>query len=359
MRYAIFFGFFFIVCTTGVFSRDGFRVMFYNVENLFDTKDDPLKNDDDFLPDGFMRWTPRKYREKLRDITRVITAVGEMQSPALVGLCEVENDSVLFDLTRESPLRAQEYKYIITRSPDERGINVALLYQRHQFKLLEFNEYEIRFNRPDQRPTRNILHAVGELVNGDTLDVLVCHFPSRSGGERETEPARIQSATLLKEKTDSIISVRTRPYCIIMGDFNDPPGSRSLLGTLQANRPWGQNGRKVLEEHEVPEKRETPCRVNALYNLFFDYAKERECGTYKYQGRWEVIDQFIVSGSLLTEENSVHVKGLKAYIFDADFLLENDDKYYGKKPFRTSSGPRYLGGFSDHLPVYMDLTIYN
>lgn len=359
MRYAVFFGFFFIVCTTGVFSRDGFRVMFYNVENLFDTKDDPLKNDDDFLPDGFMRWTPRKYREKLRDITRVITAVGEMQSPALVGLCEVENDSVLLDLTRESPLRAQEYKYIITRSPDERGINVALLYQRHQFKLLEFNEYEIRFNRPDQRPTRNILHAVGELVNGDTLDVLVCHFPSRSGGERETEPARIQSATLLKEKTDSIISVRTRPYCIIMGDFNDPPGSRSLLGTLQANRPWGQNGRKVLEEHEVPEKRETPCRVNALYNLFFDYAEERERGTYKYQGRWEVIDQFIVSGSLLTEENSVHVKGLKAYIFDADFLLENDDKYYGKKPFRTSSGPRYLGGFSDHLPVYMDLTIYN
>ena len=359
MRYAIFFGFFFIVCTTGVFSRDGFRVMFYNVENLFDTKDDPLKNDDDFLPDGFMRWTPRKYREKLRDITRVITAVGEMQSPALVGLCEVENDSVLFDLTRESPLRAQEYKYIITRSPDERGINVALLYQRHQFKLLEFNEYEIRFNRPDQRPTRNILHAVGELVNGDTLDVLVCHFPSRSGGERETEPARIQSATLLKEKTDSIISVRTRPYCIIMGDFNDPPGSRSLLGTLQANKAWEQKRRKVSEEHEVPQKREAPYEANALYNLFFDYAKERECGTYKYQGRWEVIDQFIVSGSLLTEENSVHVKGLKAYIFDADFLLENDDKYYGKKPFRTSSGPRYLGGFSDHLPVYMDLTIYN
>ena len=359
MRYAIFFGFFFIVCTTGVFSRDGFRVMFYNVENLFDTKDDPLKNDDDFLPDGFMRWTPRKYREKLRDITRVITAVGGMQSPALVGLCEVENDSVLFDLTRESPLKAQEYEYIITRSPDERGINVALLYQRHQFKLLEFNEYEIRFNRPNQRPTRNILHAVGELVNGDTLDVVVCHFPSRSGGERETEPARVQAAALLKEKTDSIINARAHPYCIIMGDFNDPPNSRSLLGTLQANRPWGQNGRKVLEEHEVPEKRETPCRVNALYNLFFDYAEERERGTYKYQGRWEVIDQFIVSGSLLTEENSVHVKDLKAYIFDAGFLLEDDDKYYGKKPFRTSSGPRYLGGFSDHLPIYMDLTIYN
>src|SRR5690554_4500288 len=137
--------------------------MFYNVENLFDTIDNPLKNDDDFLPDGFMRWTSWKYWEKLRNITRVITAVGEMNSPALVGLCEVENDSVLFDLTRRSPLRAQAYEYIISDSPDERGINVALLYQRHQFKLVDKEEYQIGFTRPQDRPTRNILHAAGEI----------------------------------------------------------------------------------------------------------------------------------------------------------------------------------------------------
>ena len=125
MRYFIILSFLLIIHNTGVVAQNDFRIMFYNVENLFDPHDDPLKEDDDFLPEGFMRWTPWKYWEKLRNITRVITAVGGMQSPALIGLCEVENDSVLFDLTKRSPLRAQEYEYIITHSPDVRGINVA------------------------------------------------------------------------------------------------------------------------------------------------------------------------------------------------------------------------------------------
>ena len=124
---------FLFIGKSALFCQNDFRIMFYNVENLYDTKDDSLKNDDDFLPDGYMRWTPWKYREKLRNITRVITALGGMRSPALVGLCEVENDSVLYDLTKRSPLRVQEYEYIITRSPDERGIDVALLYQLDQF----------------------------------------------------------------------------------------------------------------------------------------------------------------------------------------------------------------------------------
>lgn len=341
MRYMVLLGLACILCTTRGSSQNDFRVMFYNVENLFDIQDDSLKNDDDFLPDGFMRWTSWKYWEKLRGITRVITAVGEMQSPALVGLCEVENDSVLFDLTRRSPLRAQQYEYLITRSPDERGINVGLLYQRHQFKLLDKAEYEIRFDHPTTRPTRNILHAVGEVINGDTIDVFVCHFPSRSGGQRETEPARVLSAALLRDKVDSIHILRARPYCILMGDFNDPPNSKSLLHELQAKRPG------------------PPYHDKRLYNLFFNHSETRETGTYKYQGKWEVIDQFIVNGSLLVEENSVHVKDLEARIFDAHFLLEDDDKYYGKKPYRTNLGPRYLGGFSDHLPIYLDIMIQN
>ncbi len=315
------------------------RVMFYNVENLFDTRDDPLKDDDDFLPDEFMRWTPKRYKEKLRDITRVITAVGEMQSPALIGLCEVENDSVLFDLTRRSPLRAQEYEYLITQSPDERGINVALLYQRHQFKLLEWAAYEVRFSRPDSRPTRDILHVVGQLVNTDTLDLFICHFPSRSDGQLATRPARIAAAETLREKVDSVLSVRARPCCIIMGDFNDPPDSECLFAVLGAGRV------------------EPPLRDDRLYNLFFDYPENGEKGSYKYQGKWEVIDQLIVNGGLLVEESRVRVKNGEAIIFDAPFLLEKDEKYYGKKPFRTYLGPRYHGGFSDHLPVYLDLLI--
>ncbi len=235
----------------GIVSQNLFRVMFYNVENLFDTKDDSLKNDNDFLPDGFMHWTPWKYWEKLRNITRVITAVGGMQSPALIGLCEVENDSVIFDLTRRSPLRAQEYAYLISDSPDDRGIDVALLYQRHQFRLLESREYEIRFSERNQRPTRNILHAVGNLINGDTLDVFVCHFPSRSDGQRETEPLRVTAAALLREKTDSLFRTREDAHILIMGDFNDHPDNKSLLQTLQAKRVTAKTDKKGLYNYSI------------------------------------------------------------------------------------------------------------
>ncbi|MCE5205157.1 MAG: hypothetical protein LLF80_03520 [Porphyromonadaceae bacterium] len=330
---------FLLTACGAIFPKDRFRVMFYNVENLFDTKDDSLKDDDQFLPDGFMRWTPWKYWDKQRNIARVITAIGGMQSPALVGLCEVENDSVIFDLTKRSPLRAQAYAYIVSDSPDERGIDVALLYQRHQFRLLESREYEVRFSGRNHRPTRNILHAVGNLINGDTLDVFVCHFPSRSEGQRETEPLRIAVAALLREKADSLFRMRENPYILIMGDFNDHPNDKSLSRTLQAKRVTARPN------------------IRGLYNLFYHRMKERDFGSYKYQGRWEVLDQFIVSGNMLIETDPISIVDCNAQIFQADFLLEEDSRYYGKKPFRTNLGPRYLGGFSDHLPIYMDLGI--
>lgn len=319
-------------------AQQDFRIMFYNVENLFDTKNDSLTIDEDFLPEGVMRWTPWKYREKLKNITRVITAVGGMQSPALVGLCEIENDSVIFDLTRWSPLRAQQYEYIVTNSRDERGIDVALLYQRHQFNLLERNEYEIVFSRPT-KPTRNILHAVGRVLNHDTLDVFVCHFPSRSGGQLMTEQARLDAAALLRRKVDSLFILRQNANIVIMGDFNDHPTDKSLSETL--------NARAVTE----------PLQERALYNLFLHRTGERDFGTYKFQGIWEILDQFIVSGNL-AGNNSISLKNGEATVFTADFLMEPDERFGGKRPYRTNLGPRYIGGFSDHLPVYLDLTIH-
>ena len=328
-----------VFCTSALYCQNDLRVMFYNVENLFDIKDDSLKNDDDFLPDGFMRWTPRKYWEKLRNITRVITAVGGMQSPALVGLCEVENESVLFDLTKRSPLRVQEYEYIISHSPDERGIDVALLYQRHQFKPLKTHEYEVQFSKSRGRATRNILHVTGECINGEIVDLFICHFPSRSDGRRETEPFRIDAAALLRKKTDSLLSLRKNANIIIMGDFNDQPDNKSLRRTLDA--------RSI----------QSSIRSDELYNLFYHSPGEQDEGTYKYQGRWEVLDQFIVNGNLLKEGNRVKVKENDAHIYRAAFLLEEDERYFGEKPYRTNLGPRYVGGFSDHLPIYMDLII--
>lgn len=336
-----------ILSFTEIVSQDNFRVMFYNVENLYDTLDDPLKDDNDFLPNGFMQWTPWKYWNKLRNITRVITAVGGMQSPALVGLCEVENDSVISDLINRSPLRAQGYEYVMTNSPDTRGIDVALLYQRHQFKMLESKEYEIGFSEKKRKPTRNILHATGLTINGDTLDVFVCHFPSRSGGQLETEQARIESSKILKSRVDSLLTEREFANIIIMGDFNDHPNDKSLSEVLQVyNIDSIVNGKSPINNSDRK-------LFNMIYSKDFDF----ENGTYKYQGQWEIIDHMIVSGNMLKKENPINVNNNRAYIFKEDFLLEEDKRYYGKKPFRTNLGPRYNGGFSDHLPIYMDIFI--
>lgn len=327
------------ICVSYSFSQGEFRAMFYNVENLFDTEDDPTKNDNEYLPDGVKAWTHYKYWEKLKNITRVITAIGGMQSPAIVGLCEVENDSVIFDLTHRSPLRAQGYKYIVTDSPDARGIDLALLYQPDQFKLLNFNEYELVFKDKTKGSTRNILHATGRVINGDSLDVFLCHFPSRAGGKKESEPARMEAAYLLRSKVDSLFVVREKANIIIMGDFNDYPDDKSIFQNLKA---------RSINYHRDDFE---------LYNLFFHRTKERDFGSYFYRGKWEILDQIIVSGNLLRGNNSITVKNSEAHIFKPDFLLETDKSTGKKKPFRTYAGPNFLGGFSDHLPVYVDLLI--
>ncbi|MDR1517387.1 MAG: hypothetical protein LBS52_04710 [Dysgonamonadaceae bacterium] len=339
MKKLLFFYLFLALFSSGLNAQSNLRVMFYNVENLFDTKNDPQKNDEDFLPEGSMKWMSWKYWEKLKNISRVITAVGEMQSPGLVGLCEIENDSVIFDLTKRSPLRNQQYEYIVTNSPDERGIDVALLYQRHQFKPVERREYKIAFRNKSTRPTRNILHVTGKLVNGENLDVFVCHFPSRSGGQKESEPARIAAATLLRSKTDSLFKLRKNANIIIMGDFNDHPDDVSIFKTLKA---------RSLNDHRANDE---------LYNLFFHRMKERDFGSYKYRGNWEVLDQFIVSGHLVSGESRVKIKDEKGNVFKAKFLLQDDEKNGGEQPYRTNLGPRYIGGFSDHLPIYLDLDV--
>ena len=176
-----------------------FRVMSYNVENLFDTKDDPFTADNDFLPSGNRHWTPGRFYHKLQQLAKVITAAGEWSTPALVGLCEVENDSVLVRLLNYTPLRRQHYRYCMTHGQDTRGINVALLYQRDKFRYRGHTEHPVRFTRKQHKHTRNILHVWGDVITGDRIDVFVCHFPSRYGGEKErtgpfgcgTHPARI------------------------------------------------------------------------------------------------------------------------------------------------------------------------
>lgn len=315
-----------------------FRIVSWNIENLFNTHHDSLKNDREFLPDAMRHWNYSRYKKKLADIARVITAIGEWNPPALVGLCEVENDTVLRDLTRRSPLKELDYRYVMTDSPDSRGIDVALLYQRDLFKLLSSRSISIPPLK-QHRPTRDLLHVSGLLLTEDTLDVFVCHLPSRSGGAKESEPYRLHAAQILRTEADSILHKRLHPQVIIMGDFNDYPTNKSI--------------RKVLEA-EAPSPALSPLK---LYHLLARKAKSKDFGSYKYQGEWGLLDHLIVSGTLLNRSGEFFTSEEKANVCLLPFLLIEDKKYGDKEPFRTYKGMRYQGGVSDHLPIYTDFEL--
>lgn len=320
-------------------AQEQFRVMFYNAENLYDIKDNPKTNDDDLTPAGNLHWTKSRYWKKLNNISKVITSVGGNRPPAIVGLCEVENDSVLYDLTKRATLNRHKYEYVISSSRDSRGSNVALLYQRDQFKILSKKTYRPIITKDYSRTTRDILHIIGKVINGDTLDIFVCHYPSRNEGIKKTRPYRIKCAEVLKQKTDSLFITRKKANIIIMGDFNDYPNDISMHETL------GAQG--------IDKKTSTKC----LYNMFY-HKTGHDIGSYKYKGKWNFLDQFVVSGNLLSNSGKIKIKSNTAEVYEAEFLLTDDyKKYGGKKPFRTYLGFKYLGGFSDHLPIYMDLDI--
>jgi len=322
-----------------LFCQNPFRVMFYNVENLFDTEKSLEKDDGDFTLDGNFHWTAGRYYNKLNNLAKVITAAGEWDSPAIIGLCEVENDACMTGLTKHSLLKAQNYRYVMTHCADRRGINVALMYQRDKFRYLAHQSYKIKFPENPNKLTRDILHVSGLVLTGDTLDIFVCHFPSRRGGEQVSEPDRIFTASVLKSKSDSLMTVREKANIIIMGDFNDEPNNTSIRQTLRALPP------------------DNIFDIKELYNLFHKFAKQNNVGTYKYGRQWNLLDQIIVSGNLLDRRQSFHALPETATIFQRSFMMEKDSSNGGKKPFKTHTGMKYTGGYSDHLPVFVDFSI--
>ena len=291
-----------------------------NCENLFDTRHDSLKNDLEFLPDGSYKWTPYRYWAKLNHLGQEIVAQSN-PVPDFVAMCEVENDSVMFDLTKRSLLRNAGYEYVMTSSPDERGIDVALLYQPASFALLHSHSIRIK-PLPDTRPTRDILYASGLLITGDTLHIFVVHAPSRRGGEQVSRPYRLLVASQLAEAVDSVYAISRDAKIIIAGDFNDYADSPAL---------------QYLYEHH-------------LINISSDAQGSHGAkATYRWHGEWRSLDQILCSPSLAARKQS-------SVIGDLPFLLEDDEKYGGKKPYRTYLGPRYLGGYSDHLPLVVQFS---
>ena len=338
----VFFYFFCLVCVASVQrvhaqtqGKDYIRLMFYNVENYFDTVKDPSTNDRDFTPEGSMRWTAARYTEKRNNIFRVIANVGEWDPPALVGLCEIENRYVLDDLVKNTPLAKYPYRIIHKESPDLRGIDVALLYRGDYLKCIEQQFIRVRFT-DNRKRTRDILYATLCTPKNDTLHVFVNHWPSRVGGIRQSEPGRMLAASLVRHKVDSIFSRNAWANIVVTGDLNDGPLDKSLTSGLQTLNDTAMN------------------KHSALFNLTA-YKMKEPTGTIKYQGKWSVYDQMIVSGGLLSGSMRTSVE--RCHIFRADYLFEPDVRYQGVKPFRTYIGPKYNKGFSDHLPVYLDLII--
>jgi predicted extracellular nuclease len=315
--------------------KQNFKIICYNVENFFDCVHDSLTKDTEFLPNGARGWTYAKYKKKQANIARVITAIGGWDAPALVGLCEVESRKCLIDLTRYSGLKNFRYKFLHHESPDPRGIDVALLYQPQQFKPIHDQAISIHFPTAPQSRTRDILFVSGIIPTGDTLQVFVCHFPSRLDGELESEDKRLFVASVLRNKVDSIYANNKNPNIVIMGDFNDFPTNASLLDVLKA-KPVSDS-----------------ISTLSLYNLMYKLHSEGK-GSNKHLGDWGALDQMIVSGNLLKFTNSIFTLQSDVHFFDADFLLENDKTYLGKQPFRTFVGMKYQEGYSDHLPLYVD-----
>jgi len=284
-----------------------------NCENLFDCQHDSLKQDTEWLPDGVRKWTPARYWRKLNHIGQELLSCQQEGVPDLVALVEVENDSVVFDLTRRSLLRNAGYEYLMTESPDLRGIDVALLYQPFRFRPICYDYLDIQ-PLEGMRPTRDILYVQGETQRGDTLHVFVVHAPSRFGGEKATRPNR---RVVMNRLVESIRLLPPDSKVIVAGDFNDGATDPAL---------------RYLEAY-------------GLHNITAEAKGTHGAkATYRYQGRWQSIDHILVTPVLLDAVE-------QTYVNDAPFLLEEDKKYGGVNPLRTFNGYRYQRGFSDHLPL--------
>lgn len=307
---------------------------FYNIENLFDTIDDPNISDESYLPDSKVAWNSERYNHKLDNMSKVMKSIDTTGFPALFGLCEVENIDVIRDLISHSNIKNAGYSVIHKDSPDGRGIDVALLYNPEVFTPVDVTYIVPNFPEEDSVKTRDILYSKGVINENDTLHIFINHWVSRWGGQEKTEPMRIQIAKDIKRVTDSILAQQPHANILIAGDLNDNPTDTSILF--------------VLEALNIPAK---PVN-NKLYNLSIKQFKDGT-GSLYYKG-WDMFDQIIVSSSLLTGSNGLKVNSPDQTVFKKDWMLYQP-KEGPARPSRTSAG-RYYGGYSDHLPVVIKIT---
>lgn len=327
---------------TSLFSQENgsrLRLAFYNIENFFDIKFDSTRQYNEFTPEGTQRWTLSRYLHKRTNVFKIIMAMGEGSPPDLLGFCEVENEDVLSDLILGTPLKKFNYRVVHFESGDRRGIDVGLIYRLDHLSLI--NSKAIVFSDPSDANfvTRDILYVSFEVDAADTLHVFVNHWPSRYGGVLSSDIKRIMAAELLRKHVDSLKHYHRNPKIVLMGDFNDTPEDISIKKVLRALSPD-----KVMQDSD-------------LVHLFTKPEELGFEGTIKHMQNWQIFDHIIVSQSLYSSDDGLGFIQGSQRIFAKNFLLTDDDRHLGKMLYRTYVGPRYVGGYSDHLPVYIDLRL--
>jgi hypothetical protein len=318
-------------------SKNHCVISFYNLENLFDTINSPDTKDEEFTPEGSKEWDSKRYFQKLENMSQAISDIGKAEGmkggPSILGVSEVENISVLKDLIHTKNLEKSGYKIVHYDSPDKRGIDVALLYRDKDFKLTSSKAQPVYIFNPVNGKriyTRDQLLVSGEL-KGKSVHLIVNHWPSRWGGELQSQPLRIGAAKVCRHIVDSISKTDSIANIIIMGDFNDDPDNLSVESYLYAGSDKNSLKKKQL--------------YNTTYPIF-----NSGTGTLKYRGKWNLFDQIIVSQPVIASTNGI--KLIKTEIFNAEYLIQQDGKYKGSL-LRTFGGKTYLNGYSDHFPSYI------
>lgn len=304
---------------------------FWNCENFYDTLNDPLKDDEEFLPTGTYGWAGKKYKNKLDHISDVISQLATDATPdgvAVMGLCEIENRPVLEDIVNAPKLKARNYKIAHIEGPDKRGVDVALLYNPKYFELTSMHAYKLILVTDSTRPTRDQLLVSGKLL-GEQFYFLVCHWPSRGGPN--SEPNRIAAGKLGRKIIDSVLAVNQNAKVILMGDLNDDPIDESI--------------KKSLNTTGKETDAKAPLLFNAMESLY-----KKGFGTLAYNDLWNLFDQQIMTPALVNK----NFKGLQfheAHIFNKPLVITSEGRFKGY-PLRTHSGGAYLNGYSDHFSVY-------
>ena len=313
-------------------------IAFYNLENLFDIENDTLIFDDDRTPEGKDHWTLERYNTKLDHLSQVLSEIGSSTSktsPDIIGICEVENRRVVEDLIHHPNLISKGYGIVHYDSPDERGIDVALLYKKSVFLPTSSASHRLLLINDDgeRNYTRDQL-IVGGLLDDEQLFFMVNHWPSRSGGEARSKPNRMAAAKLSRRIIDSVQRLDADAKIISMGDFNDDPNNDSF--------------KKILKTIGKPNQLEGQSLYNPMEKLY-----KQGIGSLAYRDKWNLFDQIFFTENLLHPEEGKY-KFWKTKVFNAPYLISKKGQYKGY-PQRTYAGGSYTGGYSDHFPVYMYL----